>query len=274
MSDNGCCGRQKAALAALIPAWNPREGLMATLHSIGAQAVECEIFVVDDGSEPAIELPAEISGKPIRLIRQESNQGITAALNAGLNMILQESFEFVARNDCCDIDRADRLGDQLAYLQKHRDVMLVGSSVIFDTPNQGMQYVFQAPESKAQIKRQMHYSAALVHSSCMFRVDAFRRVGLYSEKYPYAEDYDLFFRLMGKNYEIRNLRDTLVTAAYDPGSISMFNRRISLMSRLKLQLKNFDLLFTHSYLGVIQTILLYVIPYRLVCLFKSNSSRQ
>lgn len=270
MSDHAPNPRKKAALAALIPAWNPRDGLLATLRSIADQPVECEIFVVDDGSEPAIELPGHMGGKPIHLIRQEPNQGITAALNTGLRTILEQSFEFVARNDCSDTDHIDRLSRQLAYLRANPDVILVGSSVKFDTPNHGMQYTFRAPETRAQIKRKMHYSAALVHSSCMFRTDALRQSGLYSENYPHAEDYDLFFRLMNDNREIRNLPETLVTAAYDPGSISMFNRRISLKSRLILQLKYFDPFFIHSYLGILQTFSLWAAPYRLVCLLKSK----
>ncbi|GAB3676719.1 glycosyltransferase [Salinisphaera aquimarina] len=270
MSGNDTNTVRQPCLAALIPAWNPREGLMETLRSISAQPVECVIFVVDDGSEPPIELPARMGRMPIRVIRQDPNRGISAALNTGLRTILAQSFEFVARNDCSDIDHVDRLSLQLAYLRENPDVVLVGSSVRFDTPNHGMQYTFVAPETKAQIKKKMHYSAAIVHSSCMFRTEAFRQSGLYSGKYPHAEDYDLFFRLLKDNREIRNLPETLVTAAYNPGSVSMSNRRISLMSRLKLQLKYFDPLFAHSYLGILQTLGLWLTPYRLVCMLKAK----
>lgn len=270
MKNNQPRRNNEAKVASLIPAWNPGDRLMTTIRSIASQPVECEIFVVDDGSEPAIELPEQMNGKPIHLIRQEPNQGISAALNAGLQVILNQSFEFVARHDCGDIDHKDRISSQLTYLRQYEDVMLVGSSVKFNTPNGCLQYIFRAPLTKAQIKQKMHYSAAIVHSSCMFRAAAFERVGLYSERYPYAEDYDLFFRLM-TNHETRNLTETLVTASYDKGSSSMRNRRISLTSRLQLQLKYFNPLSIHSYLGVLQTIGLYILPYRLVCLLKSTS---
>ena len=241
---------------------------MDTLNSLAVQPVECEIFVVDDGSQPAIELPEELGGKPVNLIRLEQNQGITAALNTGLKAILARPFEFISRHDCNDIDHIDRINSQLTFLRQHEEVMLVGSSVTFNTPNAQVQYVFEAAESQAQIERRMRYSAAIVHSACMFRAEAFRKVGLYSDKYPHAEDYDLFFRLMDR-YQIRNLPQILVTAGYFKGSISMFNRHASLMSRLKLQLKYFDPVSVHSYLGVLQTFGLYVMPYRLVSLLKA-----
>lgn len=258
-------------LAALIPAWNPGQGLMDTLKSLAVQTVECEIFVVDDGSEPAIELPEEMGGKPINLVRMEQNQGITAALNTGLKIILERPFEFISRHDCNDLDQVDRLSSQLAYLRQHEEVMLVGSSVNFNTPNSQLQYVFEAARTQAQIERRMRYSAAIVHSACMFRAEAFRKVGLYSDQYPHAEDYDLFFRLMDR-YQIRNLPEILVTAGYFKGSISMFNRNASLKSRLRLQLKYFDPLSIHSYLGVLQTFGLYITPYRFVSLIKSAVS--
>ncbi len=270
MENNQHHKTKTAALAALIPAWNPGEGLMTTLNSIAAQAVECEIFVVDDGSQTAIKLPQKMGGKPIHLIRLEKNQGITAALNTGLKIILEQPFEFISRHDCGDVDTIDRLNCQLDFLRQNEDVMLVGSSVNFKTPYQQFQYVFKAPETQTQVVRRMRYSAAIIHSSCMFRAKAFEEIGLYNETYPHAEDYDLFLRLL-TNYKIRNLPDVLVTALYSAESISMFNRRASLMSRLKLQLKYFDLLSIHSYLGILQTVGLCTIPYRLVCLIKSSS---
>lgn len=260
----------KSAIAALIPAWNPREGLMKTLASIASQAVECEIFVVDDGSQPAIKLPAQMGDKPIHVIRLDKNLGITAALNTGLKIILEQPFEFISRHDCGDIDHQDRLKKQLAYLRQNKDVMLIGSSVNFKTPFQELQYVFEAPETHAQVKQRMRYSPAIIHSSCMFRASAFKEIGLYSETYPYAEDYDLFLRFLAK-YEIRNLSDVLVTAQYSADSISMYNRRASLTSRLKLQLNSFDSHCIHSYLGILQTFGLWVVPYRFVSLIKSSS---
>ncbi len=270
MENNPLQNNKTATLAALIPAWNPGENLITTLNSIAAQAVECEIFVVDDGSETAIELPAQLGGKPIHLIRLEKNQGITAALNTGLKIILEQPFEFISRHDCGDVDHIDRLNRQLDFLRQNKDVMLVGTSVDFNTPYQQLQYVFEAPQTHAEVTRRMRYSAAIIHSSCMFQANTFKEIGLYSDSYQHAEDYDLFLRIL-VNHQIRNLPENLVTAMYSADSISMSNRRVSLMSRFRLQLKYFDPISLHSYLGVIQTIGLFILPYRFVSLIKSSS---
>lgn len=271
MDINKSADNQPATLAALIPVWNRPRLLHTTLNSIAEQAVNCEIFVVDDGSEPAVELPDHIADKPVHLIRHENNRGITAALNTGLRAILERPFEFISRHDCGDTDRSDRLNSQLTYLQQHQDVMLVGSSVNFETANGKLQFVFHAPQNQLQISHKMCYSAAIMHPTCMFRATAFKNAGLYSDAYPHAEDYELFFRLMSK-YEIRNLPDTLVSASYNADGITISQRRGSLISRLKLQLKYFSPFSIHSYLGITQTLILTALPYRIVRQVKSLRS--
>ena len=260
--------RPRAKLAALIPAWNCGDALFKTLESICAQPVDCEIFVVDDGSVPAIELPPVLGNKLVHLIRLEPNQGITAALNAGLDRIIQSGFEFISRHDCGDIDRPDRLRQQLDFLVQHEQVMLVGSSVDFSTADGHTRFFFRAPPTRRQVLRKMRYSAAVVHSSCVFRARVFKEVGVYSHLYEHAEDYELFFRVL-KNFDVRNIPDVLVTASYNVKGISIRNRRTSLYSRLKVQLKYFDPWSIHSYLGVLQTLILNFVPYSVVSFFKS-----
>lgn len=271
MDINKTVDNQSATLAALIPVWNRPRLLQVTLDSIAEQAVHCEIFVVDDGSEPVVELPGNIGDKPIHLIRHTRNQGITEALNTGLRAILKRPFEFISRHDCGDLDRSDRLSSQLAFLQQYQNVMLVGSSVNFEAADGKLQFVFHAPQNQQQISRKMCYSAAIMHPTCMFRATAFKESGLYSDAYPHAEDYELFFRLQSK-YEIRNLPDALVNASYNADGITISQRRDTLISRLKLQLKYFNAFTIHSYLGITQTLVLTVLPYRIVRQIKSLRS--
>ena len=271
MEDRLISESSSASLAALLPAWNPRGRLEATLESIVAQDVNCEIFVVDDGSQPAIELPAEMNGKPINLIRHASNQGISAALNTGLKVILERGFEYIARHDCGDSDHEDRLASQLDFLKLHKDVMLVGCSAKFVLPSGKLKFVFDAPLSQAEIERQMRYSAAVVHPSAMFRAEIFSKLGCYTDEFPWAEDYELFFRILAK-HQVRNIPEPLVIASYNKSGISISHRRVSLISRLRLQVKYFDPASIHSYLGVAQTFCLKFLPYSFVSLIKSHSS--
>lgn len=236
--------------------------------SIAQQDIDVDIYVVDDGSDPPITLDSSLNGKPIHLIRLNRNGGITQALNEGLGHILQQPYRYISRHDCGDLDHPDRLRLQQAYLEAHPDVALVGTSVTFQEPNGKRRFDFRAPQDQQQIMRKMRYSAALVHSSCMFRADSIRQMGGYSAEYPHAEDYELFFRML-EGHQLRNLGAVLVTASYNKMGISIRNRRRSLMSRLAVQWRYADWLDRYSYLGLLQTLFLIVTPYRLVSRIKS-----
>ena len=146
--------RERAAeLAALIPAWNPGTALQQTLDSIARQDIEVDIYVVDDGSQPALCLNDEVNGKPIHLIRLCRNRGITEALNRGLEQILEKPYRYVSRHDCGDLDHPDRLRLQQQYLDTHPEVALVGSSVTFEDSKGKRRFDFRAPTDQQQIQR-------------------------------------------------------------------------------------------------------------------------
>ena len=94
------------------------------------------------------------------------------------------------------------------------------------------------------------------------------RVGRYDERYPIASDYEIFFRLT-KHFETANLQEVLILKEDNPNSLSIGQRRRSLHYRLRAQLQHFAGLSFRSYLGVMSTLVLLLLPYRLVTSVKS-----
>lgn len=69
-------------LSIIIPSHNRPHMLMTAVESALAQTVEnIEVIVVDDGSEPPVELPPM---PRLRLLRLENNRGVATARNAGV----------------------------------------------------------------------------------------------------------------------------------------------------------------------------------------------
>lgn len=269
MSTNPLSEHTKNRIAVLIPAFNPGEKLEQTLQSIRAQSIDAEIFVVDDGSSPAISLRENY--EHIRVIRMEKNSGIVAALNVGLELITRLGFEYLARNDCGDVDLPGRLEEQSRFLDANPQVALVGSSVRFVDSSGRTRFNFEAKTNDHQIRKRMRYSAAFIHPACMFRVSALRDIGPYSDEYRHAEDYDLFFRILEK-YAAANLPAKLLESEYAPLGISISNRRRSLLSRLSLQKRYIDKFNVHSYFGIARTLTMLVIPYSFVSTIKNMVS--
>ena len=250
-------------VAVLIPAFNEQGRLEKTLRSIEIQDGDIDIFVVDDGSSTAITLDQDNFRHNIRLIRLPKNEGIVKALNAGLKEILSGTYEYVARQDCGDVDVNDRIQRQVDFMKQNRSVAVLGAWVRFVDLHGSTSYVFRPPESDSEIRHRMGYSPAFIHPACMIRLSALREVGLYREIYPSAEDYDLFFRLL-KRYDGANIPEILVESEVNPSGISIGRRRESLTSRLKLQMANFSANSLSAYLGFFTSLVLYLLPYSFV----------
>jgi len=107
-----------------MPAFNAARFIRAALASVFAQTYRpLEVVVVDDGSRDdtaAVAEAAAAGDTPFHLIRQ-TNQGISAARNAG---IARATGEFLAFVDSDDLITPDRLARQVAAAADHPDATL------------------------------------------------------------------------------------------------------------------------------------------------------
>lgn len=250
-------------IAVLIPVYNAPTKLAATLHSLDIQQGRFDIFVVDDGSTPKIDVNHSEFCHSIRLINLPENRGIEFALNAGLKDIFAGDYDYVARQDAGDLDVNNRLAVQSAYLDSHPKMALVGAWVRNVQASGEPLFEFRPRVGIKEIRRRMCYGSAFAHPASMMRISALQDVGPYSDKYPCAEDYDLFFRIINK-YQAGNIPQILVVKEHVPHSLSFRRRNISLISRLRIQIKNFSFASWHSYFGLIQSMMLLIIPYEFV----------
>jgi glycosyltransferase involved in cell wall biosynthesis len=230
-----------------------------------------DVFVVDDGSDPPIRIPPGLRYE-VRLIRQDPNQGITAALNAGLASILAGGYEYVARLDAGDLSLPGRFAAQLAFLDGHSEHAAVGTAARYVDPGGYRLFDFYPPMSHGALLRMYRYRSGIVHPSAMFRVQALSDGGAYREKFAGGEDYDLFMRL-SKTYKLGNLSTIFIVKEIRPGSIT--SRRLPIrISRLKLLMHYFDPWSVHSYLGIAFNTLLVFAPLALVLKARGRSNRQ
>jgi len=119
----------RPAVSVLMAVHDGMPYLEAALRSIMTQTLdEIEIVVVDDASRDASpQVLARLAGEDrrIRLLTLAQNRGLAGALNAGLDLVRAD---YVARMDADDIALPERLAVQKAYLDRHPQVVLLGSS--------------------------------------------------------------------------------------------------------------------------------------------------
>jgi glycosyltransferase involved in cell wall biosynthesis len=192
----------------VVPVFNAANHLAEAIESLFAQTFrDFELVVVDDGStDNSTDILARYRSDPrLVLLSHRTNSGVTFAATTGCR---RAQGRYIARLDADDVAHPDRLAKQVAYLDEHRDVALLGSAAIF-TDEAGREFArFAYPATHDEIRDRLETASAFVHSTVMMRRDAFESVGGYRLS-PSGEEYDLWLRLV-ERFRAANLADFLV----------------------------------------------------------------
>lgn len=259
------------SVAVLIPVYNRQGGLNHSCASLPTDT-DYDLVIVDDGSSPPITIPPGLDDAHVTLLRLEQNQGITRALNHGLEWILRKGYKYVARLDTGDLMLSQRIDRQLAFLESHADHAMVGGQVRFVDMQGNEAFRDNYPTADASIRRAMHGRSCFVHVSVMMRVAAVRAVGLYDEHYPNAEDFELFWRLL-RRWKGANLAELVVESDVNPQGLSVAKRSQQVRSRIRILLKYFDPRTPESYVGLAKNLVLLAVPYAWVTWIKRRYVR-
>jgi glycosyltransferase involved in cell wall biosynthesis len=242
-----------------MPAYNAERYINCAVDSLINGTYPCDIFIVDDGSR----VPVTEVLKPVprtHVIRLEQNAGVVSARNAGLRAILARQYEFVACLDADDVCRPERIALQVEFLDSHPDVAVVGSWGRHVAEWTGETIgVNRTPAGPAEITKALRFNMAIINTSAMIRVSALREVGLYSNRYPAAEDYELVMR-MAARFPLANIPKVLVDICISPQGVSLKRRHRQLYDRLRIQLAYFEPLQAGAWLGLVKTLTLFFTP--------------
>jgi len=199
---------------------NGIDSLEATLTSLTqGQNLDFEVIVINDGStDQTAPLLERLAGQDPRIrVLNRQGRGLTRALIEGC----QEARGFyIARQDAGDRSLPGRLEAQVACLQEDPEAALCSCHVRQVIPEGVTTRIQQVAEDK--LADGLNGPAA--HGTVMMRRDAYERVGGYRSSFYYAQDIDLWSRLVecGRH---RVLPEVLYESTISPGSISGSRRR-------------------------------------------------
>ena len=136
-------------------------------------------------------------------------KGLPYALNQS---ILSSDTKYYGRMDSDDIAFKGRIEKQIKFLEKNDKVDILGAwAVEFEDENElekGM--VIKRTEDPDKIREYFHYMNPLIHPSVIFRLDVFKKIGLYNEKFYTDQDLELWSRALKKNVGISNIQEPLL----------------------------------------------------------------
>jgi glycosyltransferase involved in cell wall biosynthesis len=255
----------------VIPCYNDLTGLLQALSTVKYKG-PFGILVIDDGSSEPIKrediMPVLPSSTTIELIRLSPNVGITKALNAGLDWILDPAknaidYKYVARLDCGDLCDENRFTKQVKFLEENNKIDLLGTWCVFENFETGDKFVYRTPTEDKQIRRAMYFRNIFIHPTVMWRTQILKMNNGYPEIFPHAEDYGLFYKWMDANIKTAVLPEKLVTCRINTKGLSLANRKGQLKSRINV-IRAYGKNRLLKTLGVLKLWALMAMPYSMV----------
>ncbi|MEM6393903.1 MAG: glycosyltransferase [Planctomycetota bacterium] len=194
----------------VMPTYNAEAYLELAVRSVLDQTFrDLELWVYDDGStDSTLSLLQAISEQDPRLrITGGQHRGYLAWLNEGLREVRSP---YYARMDADDICLRRRLESQVAFLDAHPDVVMVGTQVE-RMDDRGRPLMRSAlPTTHAGLEAALlQGNCTVCHPSVVLRREAAERVGGYREAFYRTEDLDLWLRLAEVG-QLANLEEVLL----------------------------------------------------------------
>lgn len=234
-------------LAVILPVYNAKDTLIACLDSLFGQTFTdfCVLAINDgsaDNSADILENYAEYEPR-LRVYHFDQNQGDPAATQFAMSLTNDMSVDYVARMDADDICLPKRFEKQVAFLDAHTDIDVLGANMFcfFDGQADG-HYITSVPLTDAGIKGNFcQAGASILNPTSMYRQSSIKALNINYNQGLTACDLGMWIDCAIKGIKFANLPDVLVKYRLHANQASK-----------KLELMNASVqIFLEKYLGVL-----------------------
>ncbi len=223
----------------IISTYNRGDLIGKAVESILAQNYKnLEIIIVDDGSTDNTDDVLSKYGNKIKVLK-EKKVGRVKARDIGIE---HSDAKYISILDSDDYfaDKS-KIKDQVEFLEKHDDHVLVGGGIIKIDRNGREIMKFMPLENDRDLRERMLLNNMFSHSTVLYRREAFEKIGGYcgfnnSEYVGYLEDWNMWLRL-GKIGKMHNLQKYLSYYLEAGQNLSDVNVREDLGMGLHLRIK-------------------------------------
>ncbi|MBT6052590.1 MAG: glycosyltransferase [Candidatus Scalindua sp.] len=227
-------GLNNPVVSIIMSVYNEQAHVGEAVESILNQTFnDFEFIILNDGS---LDLTQKILEKykqkdPRIKVYNQKNIGLTKSLNKAIGFA---NGRYIARFDADEISVEMRLEKQVAFLDAHPEIGMVGSSCrnIKDTDGKEEDWVF--PSENDKIRSGLIRNNMFNHGSVMIRKEVLDSVGLYNESFYFVQDYELWGRV-AKNFKVFNLPEILLIRKVTRNSISQQRKNMKQIAILHIK---------------------------------------
>lgn len=207
-------------ISVIMSVYNAQDTLRESIDSILAQTYTDWEFIIcndcsTDGTQDILESYQTAYPDKFLLLRNEENKRLAYSLNRCLE---KATGYYVARMDGDDLSVPERFEKQVAFLQSHPEVDLVGTAM--QRFNQdGLANIDYKPElvNRDSMKTLIPFN----HATIMTYRRVYEALGGYTvaPRTVRGQDYDLWFRFFYENFRGYNLQEALYLVREDMNAI-------------------------------------------------------
>ena len=182
-------------ISIIIPTYNRKSFLIHAINSVLNQTYQnLELIIIDDGSSDKTENIIKKKYPKIKFYKQK-NKGVSAARNKGIKMA---SCKWIAFLDSDDRWHPRKLENQINYLLAHPRYKICHTDEIWIRKGIRINQHKKHKKHGGHIFDKCLDLCRISPSSVIIHKDIFNKVGLFNEKLPVCEDYDLWLRIAEK----------------------------------------------------------------------------
>jgi hypothetical protein len=207
-------------VSVVMTAFNGERFLRQAVDSILSQTFrDFEFIIIDDGSTDATaSILYSYAGIDRRVqVYQQENRGLVDSLNRGCGLA---QGKYIAIMDHDDIALPYRLERQVAYMERHPQIVVLGGGFEMIDASGCRLSTFVQPSTDPDIRNTLRQTGGFQHSTVVMRREAFSAVKGYRKPFRCNADHDLSFRLL-ESYQGANLPEVLVCYRIHSGQVSI-----------------------------------------------------
>ncbi len=171
-------------------------------------------FIVLDGEVTAkmVSMLKDIAYHDNRVViaQNEKNSGLAASMNHAIEWGMALNPSYFVRMDADDESVVNRLERQISYLNKHKNIAVLGTGLTEVNERGRVVGARVMPASHRQIVHLLPRRCTLNHPTVVIRYQVFHDGHRYDNNLKNTQDYFLWVTLASHGYIFRNLKDRLL----------------------------------------------------------------
>lgn len=190
-------------VSVIMSVYNDEKNIQNSVESILNQTYKnIELLLVDDGStDNTYRIINLINDKRLKIFKNKTNIGLTKSLNFLIN---KANSNFIARQDSDDISYDKRIEIQMKTLLSNNYDAVFSRAIIKDSNLVRPKFSHYIPK-----KYLIKYKNPFIHGTLLIKKQVLINLGMYNEKFLYAQDYKLMRSFIDSNYKFKTIKEPL-----------------------------------------------------------------